>query len=206
MSGKERPKSKEPARKARKATQPRKLDERTRRTHQRLGSALVALIAEKPIDAVTVQEVLDRAAVGRSTFYLHFRDKNDLLLSQLEQFLEMMSTVLIVRKEKSHRVVPVAEMFAHIGGQNKMYRALAEGGRLNDFFDLAQGYFARGIERRLRESGRCSNQFDHEAGARSHAFAASLLALLKWWIDRGAKESPQSMDDLFHQIVWKGMQ
>ena len=95
--------------------QHRKPDVRVRRTHERLGSALVALIQEKSIDDVTVQEVLDRASVGRSTFYLHFRDKNDLLLSQLEKFLEMMSTALSLRKEKSQRVVPVAEMFAHIG-------------------------------------------------------------------------------------------
>src|ERR1700761_3738687 len=103
--------------------QPRKTDQRIRRTHQRLGSALVELIQEKPMDEVTVQEVLDRAAVGRSTFYLHFRDKNDLWLSQLEQFLEIMSTLLTVRKEKSLRVVPVTEMFAHIGEQKKLYQA-----------------------------------------------------------------------------------
>src|SRR5882757_9174805 len=88
------------------AKQRRKPDERIRRTHERLGSALVTLIQEKPIDEVTVQEVLDRASVGRSTFYLHFRDKDDLLLSQFERFLEMMSTALIVRKEESRRVVP----------------------------------------------------------------------------------------------------
>src|SRR5271166_3731277 len=132
----------------------RNLDQRVRRTRERLGAALVELILEKPIDQVTVQQVLDRASVGRSTFYLHFRDRDDLLLSQLEGFLEMMSTALSVRKEKSHRVVPVAELFAHIGDQNKLYRALADSGRLNDFFDLAQGYFARGIEQRLAESGR----------------------------------------------------
>jgi AcrR family transcriptional regulator len=80
--------------------QRRKPDERIRRTHQRLGSALVQLMAEKPIDDITVQDVLDRASVGRSTFYLHFRDKNDLLLSQLEMFLETMSTLLTRRKEK----------------------------------------------------------------------------------------------------------
>jgi AcrR family transcriptional regulator len=123
--------------------QRRKPDERIRRTHERLGSALVELIQEKPIDEVTVQEVLDRASVGRSTFYLHFRDKNDLLLSQLENFLEIMSTTLTTRKEKSDRVVPVTEMFAHIGCLNKIYRALADSGRLTDFFDLAQGYFHR---------------------------------------------------------------
>jgi AcrR family transcriptional regulator len=124
--------------------QRRKPDVRVRGT--RLGSALGALIQEKSIDDVTVQEVLDRASVGRSTFYLHFSDKHDLLLSQLEKFLETMSTALSLRKEESHRLVPLGERFAHIGGQNKVYRALADSGRLNDFFDLAQGYFARGIE------------------------------------------------------------
>jgi len=46
---------------------------------------------------------------------------------------------------------------AHIGGQNKIWRALGDCGRLNDFLDLAQGYFARGIERRLREANHLSN-------------------------------------------------
>jgi AcrR family transcriptional regulator len=188
------------------AMQRRKIDERVRRTHERLGSALVALIQEKSIDDVTVQEVLDRASVGRSTFYLHFRDKDDLLLSQLEKFLEMMSTTLSVRKEKSQRVVPVAEMFEHIGSQNKMYRALADCGRLNDFFDLAQGYFARGIERRLVESERLPKLPQRELAARASALAGSLLSLLRWWLDRGAKETPRAMDELFHRIAWSGLQ
>jgi AcrR family transcriptional regulator len=184
----------------------RKIDERVQRTHERLGSALVALIQEKPIDEVTVQEVLDRAAVGRSTFYLHFSDKNDLLLSQLEKFLEIMSTSLSVRKEQSDRVVPVAEMFEHIGSQKKMYRALADSGRLNDFFDLAQGYFARGIERRLVEAAHPLKCPEPELPARASALAGSLLSLLRWWLDRGGKESPRKLDELFHRMVWKGMQ
>jgi AcrR family transcriptional regulator len=164
------------------------------------------LIQEKPIDDVTVQEVLDRASVGRSTFYLYFRDKNDLLLSQLENFLETMSTTLSIRKEESNRVAPVAEMFAHIGSQNKIYRALADSGRLSDFFELAQGYFSRGIEQRLRESKRCLKVPPREWAARSSALAGSLLSLLRWWLDRGAKEPPRYMDELFHRIVWNGLQ
>src|SRR5229473_1213776 len=191
--------------------QRRKPDERIRRTHERLGSALVALIQEKPIDNVTVQEVLDRASVGRSTFYLHFRDKNDLLLSQLEKFLEMMSTALSIRQEESRRVVPVAELFAHIGSQKKIYCALDDSGRLNDFFDLAQGYFARGIEQRLTESKRLSNLYpsklpQRELAARATALAGSLPSLLRWWLDRGAKEAPRAMDELFHRMVWNGLQ
>ena len=140
----------EHAGRVKKAMQRRKPDQRIRRTCDRLGMALIELIQERPIDDVTVQQVLDRAAVGRSTFYLHYRDKYDLLLSQLEGFLERQSSWFSIVKEDSNRVVPVEEMFAHIGRQNKLYRALADAGRLNDFFDLAQEYFARGIERRLR--------------------------------------------------------
>jgi AcrR family transcriptional regulator len=184
----------------------RQVDERIRRTRARLGSALVTLIHEKPFNDVTVQEVLDRASVGRSTFYLHFRNKDDLLLSQLEMFLETMSTTLGNRKEESQRVLPVAEMFSHIGGQNRIYRALADAGRLNDFFDLAQGYFSRAIEQRLRESRRCSHLIHQELSARSYALAAGLLALLKWWVDRGAREAPRAIDELFHRIVWRGVQ
>jgi AcrR family transcriptional regulator len=183
----------------------RKPDARIRRTHERLGKALLELIRDKPIDQVTVQEVLDHASVGRSTFYLHFRDKNDLLLSQLEQFLEIMSTTLSARKEASHRVVPVAEMFAHIAEQKKFYRALAESGRLNDFFDLAQEYFARGIERRLRESKRVGKLSQRELAARSVALAGSLLSLLRWWMDRGAKEPAAQLDEVFHRMVWDGI-
>ncbi|QNI31313.1 TetR/AcrR family transcriptional regulator [Alloacidobacterium dinghuense] len=181
-------------------------DQRIRRTHARLGSALVSLIQEKSMDDVTVQEVLDRASIGRSTFYLHFRDKDDLLLSQFEQFLEMMSTALSVRKEESHRVVPVAEMFEHIGSQKKFYRMLEDSGRLDDFFELAEGYFARGIERRLKELKRLPKLPQRELTARTFALAGSLLSLLRWWMDRGTKESPATMDEMFHRMVWNGFQ
>jgi AcrR family transcriptional regulator len=150
--------------------------------------------------------VLERAAVGRSTFYLHFSDKNDLLLSQLETFLEMMSTRLSILKEDSQRVAPVTEMFAHIGSQKKLRRALADSGHLAVFFDLAQGYFGRGIEQRLRETRGLANIPQDELAARGVALAGSLLALLRWWLDRNGKEAPSEIDQLFHRIVWNGLQ
>jgi AcrR family transcriptional regulator len=184
----------------------RKPDARVRRTRDQLGQALIALIVEKPINDVTVQDVLDRSGVGRSTFYLHYRDKDDLLVSQLEMFLEYMSTVLCVRNDKSNRVAPVAEMFDHIGNQNKLYRVLSDSGHLKEFFDLAEGYFGRGIERRLKESGHLAKIPQRELAARASALSGCLLSLLRWWLDRGEKESPQEMDEMFHRMVWTGMQ
>jgi AcrR family transcriptional regulator len=120
-------------------------------------------------------------------------------------FLEIMSTSLSVKHEKSQRVVPVAELFEHIGNQNKLYRVLSDSGHLKDFFDLAQGYFARGIERRLAESGRLPKLPPRALAARAAALAGSLLSLLRWWLDRGEKESPEEMDTIFHRLVWTGL-
>src|SRR5246127_5702679 len=183
----------------------RKLDARSSRTRNRLGMAFIELIHEMPIEDVTVQDVLDRADVGRSTFYLHFRDKNDLLLSQLERFLEHMSTVLSVNKEKSLRVAPVTEMFDHLDQQGKLYGILRDAGRLTDFFDLAQDYFARGIEQRLIDSGRLTKLSKSELTARANALAGSLLSLLRWWMNRIERESAAAMDEMYHRMVWNGL-
>jgi AcrR family transcriptional regulator len=204
MSGNPRKKSDPRGARAKKTRAP-KPDARVQRTRAQLGQALIALILEKSIRDVTVQDVLDRSGVGRSTFYLHFRDKDDLLISQLEMFLEFMSNTLSMQGEKSERVAPVAEMFAHIGNQNKLYRVLSDSGHIKDFLELAEGYFARGIERRLTESGRLTQIAPRELAARSAALSGSLLSLLRWWLDRGEKESPEQMDKTFHQLVWTGL-
>jgi len=183
----------------------RPLDQRSRRTQQRLGMALIQLIKERPGEEITVKEVLDRASVGRSTFYLHFRDKDDLLFSQLEQFLEMFSTLVSARKEKSRRVVAVQEMFEHIAEQQKLWHGLAASEAINDFFDLAQDFFTRGIEQRLKELSACPKGRERELRIRAVGLAGNLLSLLRWWIERGAKEPAAEMDRTFHAMVWDGM-
>jgi AcrR family transcriptional regulator len=197
-----------PISRARRPAKPRrpKRDARVERTRKQLGEALLGLIIEKSIRDVTVQDVLDRSGVGRSTFYLHFRDKDDLLVSQLEMFLEFMTNMLSVKKEKSQRVAPVTEMFEHIGNQNQLYRVLKDSGHLKEFFELAEGYFARGIERRMAESGRLAHVPSRELAARAAALSGSLLSLLRWWLDRGEKETPEQMDKIFHKLVWDGVQ
>ena len=64
----------------------KKPDRRIERSQQLLRSALLSLIQEKGFEALTVQEIIDRANVGRATFYAHFENKEDLLLSGFEAF------------------------------------------------------------------------------------------------------------------------
>ncbi len=56
-------------------------DRRIRRTCKSLHEALISLLLEKNYDEITVQEILDRTDVGRSTFYAHFEGKDELLVS-----------------------------------------------------------------------------------------------------------------------------
>src|SRR6516162_298042 len=63
-------------------------DRRVQKTRALLHEALGSLIREKPYDEIAVKEILDRANVGRSTFYMHFQDKDDLLASGLYEVLQ----------------------------------------------------------------------------------------------------------------------
>ncbi len=160
----------------------RKPDRRVRRTRDLLGDALVELMHEKPFKQITVQNVLDRAEIGRSTFYTHYRDKEDLFLSDVEDFFEMLAGMLAKRGDKSNRIVPVRELFAHISDMRAFYDAMAASGKLHDAMQLGEAHFARGIDQRLAALQGARVMTARRRSAVSHALAGALLSLLSWWI------------------------
>lgn len=180
----------------------REPDKRIKRTRDRLGDAMIALLLEKPFDSITVQDVLDRAEVGRSTFYTHFKDKDDLLIGEVDEFFAGVSTQIAASGEPSERVLPAREFFHHIGEAKALLTAFAASGRIHDIWELAQGHFARGIEQRLEALPRAAGIAPAERAARASALAGSFLALLHWWLDHGKAETPEEMDALFHRMVW----
>jgi AcrR family transcriptional regulator len=181
-----------------------KTDRRTLRTRDALGNALVELMHEKPFESITVQHVLDRAGVGRSTFYTHYRDKDDLFLSDVEEFWEMMSSMLERSGEDSNRVAPVRELFAHVANVKVFRDALVASGKIHDVMNLGQGVFARAIERRLTKLCAAKGPAPGAFAAMSHALAGALFSSLMWWIDRGTPVSAAEMDESFHRLVWAG--
>ena len=187
------------------AASKKKTDARVRRTRDALGDALVALMQEKPFDTITVQDVLDRAHVSRSTFYSHYSDKDDLLMSDADEFFQALSMALSQHGDKSDRVFPVQEFFAHLSNVQPFFKALVKSGKYQENMELAREHFARGIERRLAELPRGQSIPPHELPAIAFAHAGALMSLLMWWLDRGMRESPAEMDHLFHRIVWNGV-
>src|SRR5215203_1041081 len=166
----------------------KKTDARVRRTRDALGDALITLMQEKPFETITVQEVLDRAHVSRSTFYTHYSDKDDLLMSDAEEFFEAISMALSQHGDISHRVFPVKEFFAHLSNVQPFFKALVKSGKYQENMELARGHFARGIERRLSELPRGQAIPANELPAIAFTHAGALLSLLTWWLDRGMRE------------------
>lgn len=73
-----------------------------RRLKISLRRALVSLLGEKPYDEIVVKEILDRANVGRSTFYMHFRDKDDLLVSGIHDMLRPVHSMEAPSSDRRH--------------------------------------------------------------------------------------------------------
>ena len=65
-------------------------DRRTQRTQQTLFDALIDLLKVKHYDAISVKDIIEKANVGRSTFYAHYQTKDDLLKSGFERVLDML--------------------------------------------------------------------------------------------------------------------
>ena len=179
----------------------KKRDARASRTRARLASSLRDLMQRKPLSDISVQDVLDHARISRSAFYAHFSGKVDLLLTDLDEFLEAVANQLSRSREQSQRIVIVAE-FAHVAQAEKVRAALARSGRLGDFYDLARPHFARGIEQRLREIPRSAHLSALDRSALAHTFAGALMAQLDWWLAKGQSIAAEEMDRRFHQLVW----
>jgi AcrR family transcriptional regulator len=184
-----------------KAARP-KVDRRVLRTRDRLGDALVGLMHEKPFEEITVQHVLDRAGISRSTFYAHYTNKNDLFLGDVDDFWNMMATLLTRRNDQSARVAPVRELLTHMAEVTEFRAALLASGKIHDVMDLGREHFARAIEDRLTLSPQAGGLSPERRTVLAHMFAGALFSSANWWLDRGMKETPEQMDDLYHRMVW----
>jgi len=113
-------------------------DRRARRTRSLLHAALVELILERGYDRVTVQDILDRADIGRSTFYNHYPSKDELLLSRVHELEDAVrariSTGAQNPEEKSSTslMAPMQPLFEHAGDHRALCQAMLAGGRATD--------------------------------------------------------------------------
>ena len=177
-----------------------KEDRRSHRTRRSLSEALVSLIKEKRFDDITVQNVIDRAEVGRSTFYSHFRDKEDLFQRDWERFLDMFAQHVDWQKAKHGSFVPVASLVQHLQEYHDFYKGLVRSRKADAVFKTGTAHLSKRLEESL-------TAFVAKGHAKvplpivANYIASELFALLKWWLDRQMPYSPKQMDQMFHDLI-----
>ena len=183
------------------------MDRRQRKTREAILTALVDLLSQKDFGQITVSEIIDRADVGRATFYSHFETK-DFLLKELceELFCHIFDAADPAAPEHRHLFdcdAPSSaflHLFQHLQKNDNHILELLSC-RNNELF---LGYFKNSLRtlviRQLplfenRRSSALPESFwvDH--------IASTFVETVRWWLNNGRKETPETITEYFFLAV-----
>lgn len=178
-----------------------KTDRRSLRTRQMLTGAMVELMRQKRYDSITVQEITDQANIGRSTFYAHFTDKDDLLIDGVQRMLAVLAADTAIPAGGSARLLPSLALLHHIGAQVDLYQVLARGRGLNLFMTALQDELTTMLTERL--TGRVTT--DTTPAVPPPLLAAMIAGMLattiRTWVTGGFTEPAEDIDRMFRTVA-----
>jgi AcrR family transcriptional regulator len=196
-----------------------RVDRRINRTRRLLRDSLLSLILEKGYSAVTIEEITDRADLGRTTFYLHYKDKEELLLESIEAIANDLKAqilgVLPIKADPTNQAQfdgsapreAILLVFQQAAENADLYRIILSGQgaskapiRIRDFIaGTTLEYFK---ERVLTAGFNTDPNVPLEIVA--IYFAGSLLSMLTWWLEKDMPYSTEEMADMFAKIFFRG--
>lgn len=178
------------------------MDRRTQRTRRALHQALIELILDRDYDTITVADIADAADVGRSTFYAHFVDKDDLLRNGAEHLRMMLfhehGIEGAAEMSEERRTLGFSRfMTAHLKEQLPLYRAMMRGGA----GPILVGRIREFLGELVRSELGAGSKSPGAAELRVQFIVGAYMAVLTWWLDRGAKEPPEEIDSAFRSLA-----
>lgn len=181
-----------------------KQDRRSQRTRHLVISAMMELMREKRYDAITVQDLLDRAGIGRSTFYIHYFDKEDVLESMAEYLFETLRAPL-THKETNRVLLPSLQLFQHVQEQAQYFQVLQRGRAGALLWEKGQALLSRTIEQALVSASLGERSLTVPPVVVAQYLAGSFLSLLRWWLEAEMPYSPEQMDQWFWETAFSGI-
>jgi AcrR family transcriptional regulator len=175
-------------------------DRRIARTRQLLLGSLIELILEKGYETITVQDIIDRANVGRSTFYSHFQDKEHLLLSGSERLRDVFEDFRSPSSREESGWSFSLALFLHAEEQRPVFKALL--GKKAGTLVVAN--MRETLEVFLKE------HFQRTWPAKGAAvpldvlvqyLVSGFLGLLTWWLDRDISLTARQMNDHYRMLT-----
>jgi AcrR family transcriptional regulator len=183
-----------------------KPDRRIQRTQKLLHQALVSLLAERPYETITVKDILERAEVGRSTFYMHFHDKDELLVSGIRQVLHS-AHEQAAHSDGEGLLAFSLPMFEHIQQHRRSAHvnigatgwAVVHDHLRQAIADLIEGALTRGAVRtRKVASGIPRDLLVQQV-------ASTFILTLRWWVERRSTLRPAEINELFRALLPKDL-
>jgi AcrR family transcriptional regulator len=181
-----------------------KTDRRVQRTRELLQKALIELISERGYDAITIQDIVDHANVGRTTFYLHYTSKDDLLMSCHEVIVSEFHFGPLYPLSREELLSPEAP-----AGMRRAYRHLEEARTV--LYPLFQGKDSLLILRRLRDW--IAQEIEASLRAAfaeadstitldvlAHYLAGAQIAMVQWWLQKRQPHTADSLAQTFHRL------
>jgi AcrR family transcriptional regulator len=184
----------------------RSKDRRVQKTQALLHGALASLIHEKSYDAIVVKEILARANVGRSTFYTHFRDKDELLESGIRDVLRAGDRTSPERTTAfADRVLRFSlPVFEHI----ERYRSAGDSSGDAQGQAVVHEHLERVLVELIAKELRSADRLMRKAGGTTipcdllaRYVASAFLLVLNWWLDSDEPLAPRRADEVFRALV-----
>jgi AcrR family transcriptional regulator len=167
------------------------MDRRVRKTREALYSAFVALVAERGYDGFSIQDLIDEADVGRTTFYAHFKAKEDLLQFGFNRWRDELTS--LPKSTAAERRGFMEALLGHTKSHAGLFAALLGGGG----GALAETEFRSIVEEVVAaEVGP-----DEHRATMIAMLSGALLAAIRQWIDAGVKGSGAEILDAFDKLV-----
>jgi AcrR family transcriptional regulator len=177
-------------------------DRRIGRTRKALKEALTDLILEEGYERVTVQQVIDRADVGRSTFYAHFVDKDDLLMAIFAD-MEMPGLDPSTWKPDDPAFGWTLALFTHFGAIKRLFKAVASSSPARREMTVRLEQLAQAELSRLKATRRL-DAFQLQTVVRF--LVGTFIGFMDWWMREENEHLPaEQVDHAFRSLVLPGV-
>ena len=181
-----------------------KTDRRIQRTRELLQAALIELIGERDYDTITIQDIIDHANVGRTTFYKHYNSKDELFMSCHEAMLSEfhLSPLHPLSREELLSVEIPTEMtsaYQHLEQRRAQLYPIFQGKDSALILRQIRDRSAREIEANLRVAfGEAQSVIPLDLLAAY--LAGAQVALMQWWLEKRRPHSTENLTRTFHLL------
>ena len=198
-----------------------KPDRRVQRTRKALRTALLELIKEKGYDSISVEEITRRADLGRATFYLHYKDKEDLLVDEFSELANERARALseipfsdwLPDLENPDPIVeykptsPLLMVFQHVANHADIYCILLQNEKSDRILERIRKIIAQSISEFMQTKLRNDPipiLFEVPIDLLAAYFSGALLSCVDWWLEQGESYSPEEMTRMFQRLFFPG--